>query len=69
MIIILGKWLNIYIQLADETLSGTTNQVQSGPGINSNEGVLKVPQSSSTEGTSLQRCSWCILQPQPIRQP
>ena len=61
---------------------------QSGPGSNGNEGVLRIPQSSSTAGispsdcsvsypghslgggclTPLQRCSQCILQPQPTEQ-
>ena len=52
---------------------------QSGPGSNGNEGVLKIPQSSSiTEtsplghslgcATSLQRSSRCILQPQTAGQ-
>ena len=60
---------------------------QSGPGSNGNEGVLRIPQSSSITGTlpsdclvsypghllgggliPLQRCSQCILQPQPTGQ-
>ena len=67
----------------DRILSGATTPGQSGPGNDSNEGVLRIPQSSSITGTSLsdclvsyqdihwvsftplQRCSWCILQPQP----
>ena len=70
----------------DRALSGATTPGQSGPGSNGNEGVLRIPQSSNTAGTSpsdclvlypghslgwggltpLQRCSQCILQPQPI---
>ena len=69
----------------DGTLSGATTSAQSGPGSNGNEGVLCIPQSSSITETSplfsfiyktvvggvlpLQRCSWCILQPQPTGQP
>ena len=67
----------------DRTLSGATTTGESGPGSDCNEGVLRIPQSSSITGTSpsdclalyaghllwgftpLQRCSRCILQPQP----
>ena len=36
----------------DRTLSGATTLSQSGPGSNSSEGVLHIPQSSSITGTS-----------------
>ena len=36
----------------DRALSGATTPGQSGPGSDSNEGVLRIPQSSSTAGTS-----------------
>ena len=71
----------------NRALSGATNLGQSGPGSNGNEGVLRIPQSSSITGisasdclesypghslvgglTPLQRCSSCILQPQPTVQ-
>ena len=67
----------------DRALSGANTSCQSGPRIDSNEGILRIPQSSIISGTSLsgclvlypghslgggltllQRCSWCILQPQ-----
>ena len=38
------------------TLSGATSPGQSGPGSNSNEGVLRIPQSSSITGTSPSDC-------------
>ena len=37
----------------DRTLSGATTLGQSGPGSDGNEGVLRIPQSSSIAGTSL----------------
>ena len=37
-------------------LSGATTPGQSGPGSNGNEGVLRIPQSSSTAGTSPSDC-------------
>ena len=37
-------------------LSGATTPGQSGPGRNGNEGVLPIPQSSSTAGTSSSDC-------------
>ena len=56
-------------------ISGITTLGQSGPGVNGNDGVLYIPQSSSiTEAsqsdhwgglTPVHRCSQCILQPQP----
>ena len=36
----------------DRALSGATTPSQSGPGSDGNEGVLRIPQSSSTAGTS-----------------
>ena len=36
----------------DRALSGATTPGQSGPGSDGNEGVLRIPQSSSTVGTS-----------------
>ena len=67
------------IQPIDRALSGATIPGQSGPGSNDNEGVLCIPQSSCKTGhnqhihwgrglTPLQRCSRCILQPQPTGQ-
>ena len=74
------------IKPIDRALSGATTPGQSGPGSNSNEGVLHILQSSSITGTSpsdclvpysghswggltpLQKCSRCILQPQPTEQ-
>ena len=69
------------IWLIDRALSGATIPGQIGFGSNGNEEVLRIPQSSSITGNSpsdclvsypghsleesLQRCSWCILQPQP----
>ena len=35
-------------------LSGATSLAQSGPGSDGNEGVLRIPQSSSITGTSLE---------------
>ena len=43
------KWLNISIRHIDGTLTIITILGQSGPGSNSNEGVLHIPQSSRTE--------------------
>ena len=40
------------IQPIDRALSGATIPGQSGPGSNVNEGVLRIPQSSSITGTS-----------------
>ena len=37
-------------------LSGATTPGQSGPGSNSNEGVLRIPQSPSISGTSPSDC-------------
>ncbi len=37
-------------------LSGATTPGQSGPGSNGNEGVLRIPQSSNTAGTSPSDC-------------
>ena len=44
------------IRSIDKTLSGTTTPGQSGPGSNYNEGVLRIPQSSSVTGTSPSDC-------------
>ena len=38
------------------TLSGVTTPSQSGPGSDGNEGVLRIPQSSSITGTSPSNC-------------
>ena len=38
-------------------LSGATTPGQGGPGSDGNEGVLRIPQSSSTAGTSPSDCS------------
>ena len=69
--------------MIDGILMGTSPPGQSGPGSNSNERVLHIPQTSGigaslSDGlvsypehsliwglTPLQRCSRCILQPQP----
>ena len=40
----------------DITPSGATTQVQSGPGSNSNEEVLRIPQSSNITGTLPSDC-------------
>ena len=40
----------------DKALSGATTPSQSGPGSDGNEGVLRIPQSSSTAGTSPSDC-------------
>ena len=40
----------------DRALSGATTPGQSGPGSDGNEGVLRIPQSSSTAGTSPSDC-------------
>ena len=40
----------------DRALSGATMPGQSAPGSNGNEGVLCIPQSSSTTGTSPSDC-------------
>ena len=37
-------------------ISGATTPGQSGPGSDGNEGVLRIPQSSSTAGTSPSDC-------------
>ena len=47
---------NTSIWPIDTTLSGATTPGQSGPGINSNEGVLSIPQSSNITGASLSDC-------------
>ena len=52
MIIILRKWLNSSIWPIDGTLIGMTNPSQSRPGSNGNDGVLHIPQSSSTGASS-----------------
>ena len=44
------------IGLIDRTLSGATTPGQSGPGSDGNEGVLRIPQSSSISGASLSDC-------------
>ena len=44
------------IQPIDRVLSGATTLGQSGPGNDSNEGVLCIPQSSSITGTSPSDC-------------
>ena len=40
----------------DRALSGATMPDQSGPGSDGNEGVLRIPQRSSTAGTSSSDC-------------
>ena len=40
----------------DMALSGSTSPVQSGPGSDGNEGLLRIPQSSCTAGTSPSDC-------------
>ena len=40
----------------DRALSGATTPGQSGPGSDGNEGVLRIPQSSNTAGTSPSDC-------------
>ena len=40
----------------DRTLSGATTPDQSGPGSDGNEGVLRIPQSSTISGTSPSDC-------------
>ena len=40
----------------DRTLTGATTPVQSWPGSNGNEEILRIPQSSSITGTSLSGC-------------
>ena len=47
---------NTFIWPIDRTLSGATTSSQSGPGSDSNEGVLYIPQSSSITGTTLSDC-------------
>ena len=49
------KWLNCSTWPIDRTLSGVTSLGQSGPGNNSNQGVLHIPQSSRT-GASPSDC-------------
>ena len=44
------------IQPIDRTLSSATTLDQSGPGSNGNEGVLRIPQSSSITGTPTSDC-------------
>ena len=48
--------LNSYIWPIDGTLSGATTSFQSRPGSNGNEGVLRIPQSSSITGASPSDC-------------
>ena len=45
-----------YIWPIDRNLSGTTTPGQSGPGSDSNEGVLRIPQTPSITGTSPSYC-------------
>ena len=40
----------------DSNLSGATTSGQSGPGSDANEGVFRIPQSSSLPGTSPSDC-------------
>ena len=40
--------INSLIQPIDRTLSGATTPGQSGPGSNGNEGILQIPQNSTT---------------------
>ena len=48
--------LNIYIWPIDRTLSGATTLDQSEPGSDGNDGVLRIPQSSSITGASPLDC-------------
>ena len=48
----------------DRTLSGATTLDQSGPGRNGNEGILRIPQSSSITRIS---SSDCLMSTQDIR--
>ena len=50
MMIILSKWLNIYILLIDGTLTGTSTLDQSEP---ANNGICHTPQSSWTGASPL----------------
>ena len=72
------KWSNSFIWPIGRTQSGATTPGESGLGSNGNEWVLHIPLNSPSdclvtyyhiviEGglTPLQRCSRCILQPQP----
>ena len=45
-----------FIKPIDKSLSDVTTPSQSGPGNDGNEGVLRIPQSSSITGTSLPDC-------------
>ena len=45
-----------FIQPIDRALSGATIPGQSGPESNGNEGVVRIPQSSSITGTSSSDC-------------
>ena len=45
-----------FIWTIDRTLSGATTPGQNGPGINGNERVLRIPQSSSIAGTLPSDC-------------
>ena len=47
---------NSSIRPIDKTLSGATTPSQSGPGNDANEGVHRIPQSSSITGTSTSDC-------------
>ena len=44
------------IRPIDRTISDTTNPNQRGPGSDGNEGILRIPQSSSITGTSPLNC-------------
>ena len=47
---------NPYIGTIDSSLSGATTPRQSGPGSDGNEGILRIPQSSSITGVSPSDC-------------
>ena len=51
----------ISIRLIDKTQSGATTPGQSGPGSNYNEGVLRIPQSSSIN--ELSPSDWLVTYP------
>ena len=48
--------LSVLFNPIDRALSGATTLGQSEPGSHGNEGVLRIPQSSSTAGTSPSDC-------------
>ena len=50
------KMSNSSIWSIDKTLSGATTLGQSGPGSDGNEGVLRIPQSSSITVASPSEC-------------